>query len=198
MQQSRLYSHFQEEEPILEQILRQIRFFIVKPLVKKNSIVLDLGCGYDGEFLKKISSKIIEGVGYDLSVKKVKVAKNINLFSKKIDEKLTLPKNYFDLVISLAVFEHLGKTQDVLNNSYKSLKRGGLLIITTPSPKAKAILELLAFRLRLISQREISDHKHYYNKNEITKMLVVAGFKKDKINISRFLLGFNTLVVVTK
>lgn len=198
MQQSRHLSHFQGKEPILEWLLRQIRFFAVRPFVKENSIVLDLGCGYDGEFLRSISSKIKSGVGYDLSVKKYKVAKNINLFSKRIDEKLSLPNNRFDLITSLAVFEHLGKAQDVLDKSYKSLSEGGVLAITTPTPKAKIILEILSFKLKLISRREISDHKHYYSKKEIRTMLMKSGFKTNKIKISHFMLGFNTLVVATK
>lgn len=183
---------------MLEQILRQIRFLVVRPFIKDGSMVLDLGCGYDGEFLKSISSKIESGVGYDLSVKRKKVAKNINLFSKKIDEKLILPNNYFDLITSLAVFEHLGKVQEILKRSYHSLKTNGVLVITTPSPGAKIILEFLAFKLHLISETEISDHKHYYSKKEIQKIFISSGFKPRNVKISYFGLGFNTLVVATK
>jgi 2-polyprenyl-3-methyl-5-hydroxy-6-metoxy-1,4-benzoquinol methylase len=198
MQQLRHLSHFQGKEPILEQILRQIRFLVVRHFVKQNSTVLDLGCGYDGEFLRSISSKIKSGVGYDLSVRKNKVARNINLYSKRIDEKLVLPKNYFDLITSLAVFEHLRKAQEILKKSYHSLKTDGILVITTPSPRAKIILEFLAFKLNLISRQEISDHKHYYSKREIRRVFIKSGFKPHKVKVSYFGLGFNTLIVATK
>lgn len=195
---TRKKSHFQEKEPTLEQILRQLRFFAVRPFVKKESIVLDLGCGYDGEFLKSISSKIKLGTGYDISVKRKKVAKNVNLFSKYINDKLHLPKSSFDLITSLANIEHLEKVQNVLNISYKALKRNGMLIITTPNPKGKFILEVLAFKLKLINQREISDHKHYYSKKELRKMLKLAGFKDNKIKISYFLFWCNVLAIASK
>jgi 2-polyprenyl-3-methyl-5-hydroxy-6-metoxy-1,4-benzoquinol methylase len=198
MTEYRHKSHFQGKEPFLEEFLRQIRFLMVRPFVKQESVVLDLGCGYDSAFLKSISPKISIGVGYDLNVSKKKAAKNLELFSKKIDEKLILPKNYFDLITSLAVFEHLGKAQETLNNAYKSLKAGGTLAITTPSPKAKIILEILAFKLKLISRQEISDHKHYYSKREIRKMFMNAGFKPSKITISYFAFGFNTLATAKK
>ncbi len=194
----RLVSHFQNEEPFLEEILRQIRFLAVTPLVKQNSTVLDLGCGFNGRFLKRISKKIKEGTGYDVSVKKEPVASNIKLFPKQIEGKLTLPRNHFDLITSMAVFEHLGKTQTILNNSYRALKKGGIFVITTPNPKGKPLLDLLAFKLKLISQVEISDHKHYYTPEEIRKLFLRAGFKKNKINISYFWFGCNIMARAAK
>ncbi len=195
---TRTKSYSQEKEPILERIIRQIRFLAVRPFVKKESTVLDLGCGYDGKFLKSISSKIKLGTGYDISVKKGKVARNINLFSKRINDKFYLPKNSFDLIVSLAVIEHLDKAQDVLNISYKAIKKNGMLVITTPNPKGKLILEILAFKLKLIDQREIYDHKHYYSKKELKRMLKLAGFKNNKIKISYFWFWCNLLAIATK
>jgi 2-polyprenyl-3-methyl-5-hydroxy-6-metoxy-1,4-benzoquinol methylase len=194
----RTKSHSQEREPILERILKQIRFIAVRPFVKKESNVLDLGCGYDGEFLKSISSKIRSGIGYDISVKRARVAKNVNLFPKHINNKLHLSKSSFDLITSLAVIEHLDRVQDVLNISYKALKKDGMLVITTPNPKGKFILEILSFKLKLINQREISDHKHYFSKKELKRMLKLAGFKNNKIKISYFWFWCNILAIATK
>lgn len=198
MNDQRNLSHFQGKEPFLEQILRQIRFLAVRPLIKNGTTVLDLGCGYDAEFLRTISPKIKLGIGFDISVKKKEIAKNIKLFSKKINSKLKLPKNYFDTITSLAVFEHLGKTQEVVNFSFNALRKGGTLAITTPNPKGKFLLEFLAFKLRLISQTEINDHKHYYSKNEIRKLFINAGFKKQNIKISYFWFWCNILATAKK
>lgn len=188
-------SHFQENEPILEKLLQRIRFHKVIPFVKNGYKVLDLGCGYDGVLLQTLSSKISEGVGIDVSVTKNKVAKNIRLITSK---KNRLPPNHFDLAICLAVIEHLEDPQTFLNHAYKSLKSGGNLIITTPSPVAKPILEYLAFKVGVISKQEIKDHKKYYNTKELKELLAKSGFKSKNINIHTFSFGFNTFALAKK
>ena len=69
---SRKTSHFQNKEPIFENILRYLRFKRTAKYIKANTLVLDFGCGYQGYFLHKIINQIKKGVGYDTSVNKFK------------------------------------------------------------------------------------------------------------------------------
>lgn len=191
----RTRSHFQGKEPFLEKILQFLRFRKVFPFVRKNFKVLDIGCGYTGTFLKSISSDIDEGVGIDISVSKNSIAENIKLIPQK---SARLPNNYFDLVTCLAVVEHLEKPTNLLTTAYKSLKNNGKLILTTPSPIAKPILEFLAFKIGIISKQEIKDHKKYYGKTELIELLTSCGFKQKNIEFKYFSFELNTLVVAKK
>ena len=193
----RIKSHFQEKEPILEKFLQKLRFQKVIPFVKNRDRVLDLGCGYKGALLKKISPKIEDGLGVDISVTNKKIANNITLVSNKKGN-IYIPQNHFDLAISLAVIEHLNNPLDLVKKVYKSLKKGGTLLITTPSPTAKPILEFLAYKVGVISKQEIKDHKKYYNKEKIRILLKNAGFNMRGIKIEYFLLGLNTLAIAKK
>jgi 2-polyprenyl-3-methyl-5-hydroxy-6-metoxy-1,4-benzoquinol methylase len=194
----RTKSHFQKEEPILENLFQAIRFQKIEPFIKNGLKVLDLGCGFGGSFLKKECFKIAEGVEYDISVSKHKISDNINLFPNKLDGNLKLQPNYFDTVTALAVVEHLSKLRLVINQAYKTLKRGGYFILTIPSPKAKPILEFLAYKVHIVSEREIKDHKRYYSRNSLFEMLNKSGFQSKNIEVKPFGFGFNTLVVSKK
>lgn len=188
-------SHFQDKEPILEELLQFIRFQRVFPYINSRSKVLDVGCGYNGAMLSAISSKIYEGMGIDVSVSKKTIANNIKLSSQRSAK---LQKNYFDLATCLAVVEHLEKPIALLKIAYKSLKKNGKLIITTPSPIAKPILEFLAFRLGIVSKQEIKDHKKYYSKDELISLLVSCGFKQKCIEVKSFSFGMNTFAIAKK
>lgn len=195
---TRSRSHFEEQEPFLEKILQYNRFRKVEPYIKNGIKLLDLGCGFKGGLLKRVSNKISEGTGYDLSVSKHKISNNINLFAKRFDKKLKLQPNHFDVITSLAVLEHLSDPQMLLNQVFKSLKKGGYLILTTPSPASKYVLEFLAYKIHIVSGEEIRDHKNYFNHSDLKNMLAKAGFGIRNIKIHTFELGLNNLAVAKK
>lgn len=191
-------SHFEDREPILEGLFQKLRFSSVDKYIKNNSKLLDLGCGFKGSFLINQKSKISEGTGYDLKVTKQKITNNIKLFSKRLDKNLNLPRNYYDVVTSLAVVEHLDNPEQMIRQVYTTLKNSGSLILTTPSPISKKVLEFLAYRLHIVSEQEIKDHKKYHSLEDLQKMLISAGFKKKNTYLKSFGLGFNNLAVAQK
>jgi len=195
---TRTYSHFQVPEPVLESFIRHLRYRAIKKHIQKDSKVLDLGCGYNGWLLARISPIIKKGVGYDLSVSNKKTFNNIKLKKGKIDKKIQEPKNSYDLVIALAVLEHTHNPEKLVTEAFRTLKPGGKLIITTPSESAKPILEILAFKLRLLSKKEIEDHKQYFNKTSLRKLLCDTGFRNRKVDLGTFMSGFNLLAIASK
>lgn len=194
----RKISHFQLEEPALERLLQTLRLSQTEKLITNNSKVLDLGCGYEGELLKRLSPRIKYGVGYDVSVRKTGVARNITLREAFIDNDSKFLPGNFDFVLALAVLEHINHPQKMLTKARRALKRSGTLILTTPSPQAKPILEFLALKLGLISKQEILDHKRYFDKNTLLRSLVKSGFKRKNIKIKYFELGMNILAIAKK
>lgn len=184
----------QKEFNFFDKFIRYLRFRKILPYIGKNKIICDLGCG-DGTTLGTISKRVKEGCGLD---KKAALSdkKNLYFIAADISKPLPLADEKFDLVLSLAVLEHLESPDLILSETRRILKTGGKLILTTPSPRARPLLEFFAFKLKLISKDEIGDHKHYYSKKELKDRLVKFGFKIIKIKYFEF--GFNLLAVAEK
>ncbi len=98
----------------------------------------------------------------------------------------------------LAVLEHLegGKVEETMKEIHRILKPDGLLILTTPTPRSEPLLEFLAFRLHVISEREIRGHRHYYRRAEMAALAQLSGF--DILKASNFQAGLNSLYVFRK
>jgi SAM-dependent methyltransferase len=183
-------------------------FLIKKRAGKANSFIkqkhrsgriLDVGCGSYPYFLS--STEFTQKYGIDPSVE-IKAVRNkeINLTNTDVTKgKLTFKDNYFDVVTMLAVFEHLN--YDKLNFVLKEIKRvlgkDGVFIITTPAPWSDKLLHFMAL-FGLISKEEIHEHKHHYDKNTIEKILIDAGFEKNKIRSGYFEMGLNMWLTAIK
>jgi cyclopropane fatty-acyl-phospholipid synthase-like methyltransferase len=156
----------------VEGFLQQSRFKIALPFLKGD--VLDFG-GNDGE-LKKYVPGSYTLVNYDHTPMKNKT---------------------FDTIVALAVIEHI-PVRDVFDvfRSFKSkLRPDGTLLLTTPTPKAKRLLELLAF-MNLLDRHNIREHKHYWTREDINKLAEQNGFvMKD---YRTFQWGFNQMAVLEK
>ncbi len=102
---------------------------------KKKDVVLDIGCAL-GENLKRISKKIRQGVGVDLSKNIIKKAisnnhsKNIK-FQCKSAEELSF-KYKFDKILLLDIIEHTINPDIIINKSKKMIKNNGKIIIQVP------------------------------------------------------------------
>lgn len=154
--------------------------------------VLDIGCGSYPFFL--VSTKFEEKYGMDPSVNLSLVKdKNIHLTKTEVSKKkLPFVDNNFDVITMLAVFEHIehDRLNFVLGEIKRVLKNNGILIITTPASWADKLLHFMA-RFGLISSEEIHEHKHNHPKEKIERILVEAGFKKEKIKSGFFELYMN-------
>jgi len=111
---------------------------LIKSECKEVRTVVDLGCG-DGFFLSKLLNKIRpkpqEIYGVDISSKLLnKLPKSVKPIKFDLNEKrCPLPTNYFDLVISLEVIEHLINTDSLLSHAQRLLRLRGWFIISTPN-----------------------------------------------------------------
>lgn len=195
---ARNISHSQTKEPVLESLLAMLRYKKIVKHIPANTVVLDLGSGYKGRMLRLLSQKIRNGVGYDFSVTNEKLPSNIKLQSHRVDRKLPIKSNSMDVIISLAVIEHVNNPRTLLRESYRILKHGGVFLLTSPSIRAKPILEFLAFTLGIISKKEIKDHKRYYDNRSLMTELIKAGFQKNRIKIKSFEFGLNIFAKAIK
>lgn len=173
-----------------------MRYRKVIKYIPKDSIICDIGCGLDAYFLKKISYLIKYGIGFD---KEVENYKNSKLELKKLEvyKNIPLKNENCDVVTMLAVLEHLLYPQEILKECFRILKKGGKLILTTPTPATKPILEFLA-RILLIDRVEIAGHKNYFWLSDIKKLLIKAGFQEENIKNYFFEVRLNNLIIAQK
>jgi 2-polyprenyl-3-methyl-5-hydroxy-6-metoxy-1,4-benzoquinol methylase len=138
--------------------------------------VLDIGCGRNLPlFTARGPAGFLHYTGFDVDVNPKVLTSNAITINGNVETD-PLPQGPFDVILALALIEHVHQPQKFVNKIKTSLSPDGTLILTAPTPRAKPILELLAFRLRLISWASISDHKRYFNKQSLTRLLRSAGF----------------------
>ena len=183
-----------KKESIVDRILQKWRTYKVKKHIEKNATICDIGCG-NGNLLYNLRNHINEGMGMDKNIQKKKRG-NITLQPLKIIKKLPFNKNTFDHVILLAVIEHLDQPEEVINECYRILKPNGSIIVTTPAPKSKPVLEWLAFKVGAIDAKEILDHKKYFSKKDVEMLLKKKKFKE--IKTKKFQMGYNIFAKGTK
>jgi len=188
----------QSAEPVLERLFKKLRHAKVMRHIPAASIVVDLGCGYKGEFLRGLSDRIDQGIGFDIYVSNSKPAANVTLQTVRVDDGLPLPGAFANVVTGLALIEHVIRPDALYRECFRILKPGGLLLLTTPASRAKSLLEFMAFRLKIMSYEEIADHKRYYDRESLVQDLIQGGFKRENITVSNFELGFNLFVIATK
>lgn len=76
------------------------------------------------------------------------------------------------------------------------IKKGGYFIVTTPTPMAKPLLEILSYRLHVISEESIREHQHYYTKKELEALMKSHGCRIEAYK--KFQFGMNQLAVGKK
>jgi ubiquinone/menaquinone biosynthesis C-methylase UbiE len=182
-------------EELLEPYLRKLRISKIKEYLPENCILCDVGCGFNARFLKDVSHYISKGYGFDKKIEDKQIG-NIHIENADISDRIPLADETIDCITLLAVLEHLSESKKVLSECHRILRRGGILILTTPSPISKPLLEFLSFRLGIVSPAEIADHKHYYSKKELYDLLIDLGFKE--IKCTSFEFGLNNMVIAFK
>ncbi|GAB6075140.1 class I SAM-dependent methyltransferase [Desulfurobacterium crinifex] len=164
---------------ILDSLTAHIRYSQVLPYIKDlekkygRLRILDAGGG-DGSLYEVLRSR-----GHDVVVLDISDRGEVRA---DLNKPLPFKDRSFDVVVSPAVVEHLNNWETAL----EEFKRvGKAVILTTPTPLAKPVLELLA-KFNLVNRDHIDDHKHYLTDEEIRK----HGYQTRS-----FLFGLNRLAV---
>lgn len=93
--------------------------------------ILDIGCGF-GEFAIAFFDKPAD-VGIDTSAKDLEVAKKTKKYKKLVlgdARKMPFKDGSFSSVISISTFEHILNPKQLLKETYRVLKPGGIMAIT--------------------------------------------------------------------
>ena len=182
---------------LLETPLAKIRSRRIVKYIPRGGSVCDIGCGAEPKFLLALGNLISEGWGIDKKTITQTWNDRVQTVKEDLDQKSRLPfdNEKFNCVTLLASIEHLAFPRNVLEEAKRVLRTGGIIIVTTPTPLARPILEILAF-LGLLSKEEVKDHKHYYYKQALIKLFEGLGFSIVKHQY--FELGLNQVIVAKK
>ena len=184
---------------ILDKIIAKFRYIQVNKFIKNNGIIVDIGCGQEGQFLISNKERIKKGYGLDYKISNHTID-NIDFINNKNKKDLPIPKDSIDVVFLNAVLEHLTEPKYVLTEALSLLKNEGKIVMTTPTPLAKPILEFMAYKLHIINEAEIREHVHYYTREDIETLVKELNdyFPVKLEKYEKFELGVNSLIVLQK
>lgn len=151
-------------------------------------VLLDAGCGYTAEILKKFSNKASKLIGVEL------VEFDDNTEEKKLElhncdlSNIPIEDDSVDLIISRSVFEHLEKPELVYAELNRVLKKGGHAVVLTANSwdYASIVSKLIPNRFHpwVVSRTEGRDERDtfpaFYRTNTRRKVELLSnasGFK---------------------
>ena len=153
----------QFRDPLMDHLYKKILLHLGKSSGKK---LLDIGCGV-GKVAFLAAEKGFEVTGVEIEEKAAKLAeKNLKRYGSKTRIitgdilKIKLKENYFDAVVCSEVIEHVNNPQQIINRIFKLLKKGGLLVLTTPHNQ----------KYWTVSD-EYADHKKRFSIKEVKNLL---------------------------
>jgi SAM-dependent methyltransferase len=169
-------------------------------LPETSEVVADLGSGHDYALLRYLSrtGRAKQGIAVDLTLDSVQKMPSIRLLEADLGHPLPIDDASVDVVLSVAVIEHLDDPLLHLREACRVLRPLGRVVLTSPAQSSQRLLEFLAFRVHVIDEREIRDHRRYYSEADVRELLLDAGFDARTVGYQRFLLGLNQLAFATK
>ena len=161
-----------------------LRFLLSSVSIPRNSLALDVGCG-TGSNLRTLISAGLYAVGLDRStyaLKLVRSKEGLPLLAGDLNN-LPIKTRSVGLIIAMDILEHLEDDAKGINESYRALSKGGILIVTVP-----------AFNFLWGIQDIVTEHKRRYSRKQINNKLEAAGFDVLKSSYFNFFLFFPILV----
>ena len=143
---------------------------------------LEIGGG-DFNTLQELNQRIkkhdLEMWGIDTHKSK---GDNVKKIIGSVESKLTkslVPKSYFDIIIANDVVEHLVGTEDFVKFVYKSLKPGGLFLISVPNARQIRMFYYLFIKgtfPRKESGLFDKTHLRWFCKKDLNDLVIKEGF----------------------
>lgn len=181
----------------------KIEILLIKKIIKKlkNKTlpikVLDLGCG-DGVIFyllqKKIKNNNLKLYGIDLSEKAIEIAIKKNPFGNfKVADVYKIPyeENYFDLVLSSDVIEHILEPKKMLSEIRRVGKNNSFTIIGTPIKYTEEPIDLMHVYEYFPAEFEklLKDFFKIINIVESNPLTYMFLYEKTKIIFNKFILS---------
>lgn len=159
--------------------------------VKLPHPILDIGCGF-GEFALGFFDTKVD-MGIDIAEKDLKIAKQCGKYKKVLvadARKLPFKNASFASIFSISTFEHITNPQKVIQEAYRVLKKGGILVATIETEAVdrqtfyRGILEKIG--LQSASKFLLKKYNSLFHRHVIVdKNVWLRYFKKAGFSIKR-------------
>ena len=174
------YDQIYKKKSGIQSAWHNIKFRYVRNEINQRNSHLDIGCG-PGTFLSLLKNK--KCYGMDIAKKQIKYAKKkyscrSKIFQIMSKNKIPLRSNSLDSISLIEIIEHLNDkdTKLLILEAYRTLKKGGELIITTPNYlSAWPILELILNNFAKVSYED--QHINKYNIFKIKRIIDKKRFR---------------------
>lgn len=183
----------QQDAPLITRLGNYLSLRILKKVINKvdpnhgKISVLDVGCGYDAQFLMHYANRFSYGIGLDSGFNTtIQKLINIRFVCGDIRKTLFELDQSFDLITSINFIEHVANPLPLIKQMKRMLKPRGVIFLQTGTWLDKIFLETCIFKFNLAGQNgkdSLDEHKMYYNKKDLWKLIIDAGFRSSQIHL---------------
>ena len=141
---------------------------------KKPKSLLDVGCGV-GVFLQNVKAIGWNARGIDMNPSAISYARShgLDVCLGKIEEQKFDPGS-FDAITLFQTIEHIEDPLKILKKIHSLLRKGGILVVTTPNEESLMAKVLGKF---WFGYKNI-EHLYFFNKQSLSAMQSKVGFRK--------------------
>ena len=109
-----------------------------------------------------------------------------------------MPFNDYEIVLSMAVFEHIDPFTliNILSELTDRTSKNAIIFGTPPTSLARPVLEFLSYKLKLIDESQIRDHEIYYDDFWFNKVLSKTDWTLSYYKTFQF--GLNSEFILSK
>ncbi|HEX5731474.1 MAG TPA: class I SAM-dependent methyltransferase [Blastocatellia bacterium] len=173
------YSHYYHEENMAFSPITEARFQSILAsfeAYRETNNILDIGCGA-GHFLKVAIDRGWGAYGTEISWTAFEQLSSLGIKSFYGElQSAGYRDGFFDVVYCSEVLEHLLDPVAVLRESFRILRAGGLLYLTTPNYNSLS-RRLIGYEWRIFGK----EHICYFTPRVLRRALGEVGFSKIKI-----------------
>ena len=194
--------HNQGQEIYLEHLTR----YIFATQFVKNKVVLDIACGsgYGSQKILEAGAKKVIGIDIDeetiVYCKQHYLDRGIEFIQGSAD-KISLPNNSIDVVVSFETIEHVDEKMQIkfLEEIKRVLKKGGVLIVSTPNssiyPKGNPfhLKELDSDEFRRIMSDNFQNVRMFYQDDAESSYIIS---EKNSGNVEKILESFEKIEAI--
>lgn len=182
---------------LLGPMIRRQRTRMVSPYIRGD--VLEIGC-HDAATLERPIPNLGRYVGTDIDESALIRARQRHpgreFLRHDIDRESLGFREEFDVVLLVALIEHILNQRNLLEQCHSALRPGGDLVLTTPTPFGNDIVHRAGARLGLFNKSVADHHVVIYDKRRLQAAATMVGFN---LHAHRyFQLGCNQLAVLRK
>ncbi len=151
--------YFSKNNRVFEKILfLPLRHLLRGTCIRKNSKLLDVGCG-NGSFLLKMRScgLNVEGVEFSDSGAKEARSHGLDVATGTLEQQ-KYPASSFDVITLNHVLEHVRHQKKTMNELARILKSGGVIILAVPNARSLAAVLFGKYWASLDVPRHLATH----------------------------------------